>query len=94
MHFQMIMVNYVVRTRRNTEFIEDILKVSQNTQFCKTNFIKQGAEYSDMPASTICKTVHQYNSKPIPEADMRKLQEIAKDYNTVKNYVYQRDGGI
>lgn len=31
---------------------------------------------------------------PIPEADMRKLQEIAKDYNTVKNYVYQRYGGI
>lgn len=25
---------------------------------------------------------------------MRKLQEIAKDYGTVKNYVYQRYGGI
>ena len=25
---------------------------------------------------------------------MRKLQEIAKDYSTVKNYVYQRYGSI
>ncbi len=47
-----------------------------------------------MPQSTICKTVHQYNSLPIPEADMGKLQEIAKDYSAVKNYVYQRYGGI
>ncbi len=47
-----------------------------------------------MPQSTICKTVHQYNSSPIPETDMGKLQEIAKDYSAVKNYVYQRYGGI
>ncbi len=47
-----------------------------------------------MPQSTICKTVRQYNSMPISEADMRKLQEIAKDYGAVKNYVYQRYGGI
>lgn len=47
-----------------------------------------------MPSSTICKTVRQYNSEPIPETDMRKLQEIAKDYRAVKNYVYQRYGGI
>ena len=47
-----------------------------------------------MPSTTICKTVRQYNSAPVPEADMRKLQEIAKDYSTVKNYVYQRYGGI
>lgn len=47
-----------------------------------------------MPSSTICKTVHQYNSVPVPDADMKKLVEIAKDYNTVKNYVYQRYGGI
>lgn len=47
-----------------------------------------------MPPSTICKTVRQYNSEPVSEADMRKLQEIAKDYGTVKNYVYQRYGGI
>lgn len=47
-----------------------------------------------MPQGTICKTVHQYNSEPVPEEDMKKLQEIAKDYSTVKNYVYQRYGGI
>lgn len=47
-----------------------------------------------MPSNTICKTVRQYNSAPLSEADMRKLQEIAGDYRTVKNYVYQRYGGI
>lgn len=47
-----------------------------------------------MPPNIICKTVRQYNSSPIPESDMEKLQEIARDYCTVKNYVYQRYGGI
>lgn len=47
-----------------------------------------------MPPSTICKTVHQYNSAPISKADMNKLMEIARDYRAVKNYVYQRYGGI
>lgn len=47
-----------------------------------------------MPSSTVCKAVHQYNSAPVSEADMKKLVEIAKDYSTVKNYVYQRYGGI
>lgn len=47
-----------------------------------------------MPPSTICKTVRQYNSEPVSESDMRKLLEIAKDYGTVKNYVYQRYGGV
>ncbi len=42
----------------------------------------------------ICKTIHQYNKEPIPKADMQKLQEIAEDYKTVKNYVYSRFGGI
>jgi transposase len=40
------------------------------------------------------KTVCQYNKTPIPESDMDKLLEIAADYGTVKNYVYQRYGGI
>jgi len=52
------------------------------------------AECSDMPLNTVCKTVHQYNSQPIPERDMKRLVEIAKGYSTVKNYVYQRYGGI
>lgn len=47
-----------------------------------------------MPPDTICKTVHQYSSRPIPEEDMRKLREIADDYAKVKNYVYIRYGGI
>lgn len=47
-----------------------------------------------MPPDTIYATVHQYSSMPIPETDMGRLLEIAKDYSTVKNYVYQRYGGI
>lgn len=47
-----------------------------------------------MPRDTICKIVRQYNKSPIPREDMRKLQEIAADYAKVKNYVYQRYGGI
>lgn len=46
-----------------------------------------------MTPETICKTVHQYNKFPISDEDMKKLQEIAVDYRTVKNYVYQRYGG-
>lgn len=41
-----------------------------------------------------CKTVHQYNKNPISKEDMDKLLEIAKDYMAVKNYVFQRYGGI
>lgn len=43
---------------------------------------------------TVCRTVHQYSRGVIPDADMRKLQEIADDYRRVKNYVYARYGGI
>ena len=46
-----------------------------------------------MAEETICKTVHQYNKFPISDEDMKKLQEIAEDYRTVKNYVYQRYSG-
>ena len=42
----------------------------------------------------VCKTVHQYSASPISEENMKKLQEIAKDYRKVKNYVYSRFGGI
>lgn len=47
-----------------------------------------------MPPNTMCKTVRQYNREPILKEDMRKLQEIAEDYSRVKNYVYERFGGI
>lgn len=47
-----------------------------------------------MSSEKICKTVHQYNQCSITEADMQKLLEIADDYRKVKNYIYQRYGGI
>ncbi len=51
-------------------------------------------EGRDMPPETICKIVRQHNKVPVSGEDMRKLTEIAKDYAKVKNYVYQRYGGI
>lgn len=47
-----------------------------------------------MPRDKICKTIHQYNKEPVSEEDMQRLTEIAKDCQTVKNYVYTRYGGI
>lgn len=42
----------------------------------------------------LCKIVCQYSKGSICTEDMRKLQEIAEDYRKVKNYVYDRFGGI
>lgn len=47
-----------------------------------------------MPSDKICKTVCQYSKTPVSTEDMRKLQEIADDCCKVKNYVYDRFGGI
>lgn len=47
-----------------------------------------------MPPDKVCKTVFQYNKLPIPPEDMQKLLEIAEDCRTVRNYVYNRFGGI
>lgn len=47
-----------------------------------------------MPSDKICKTVRQYSKAPVSAEDMRKLQEIADDCRKVKNYVYDRFGGI
>ncbi len=47
-----------------------------------------------MITDKICKTIHQYNAEPLPREDMQKLLEIAEDYGRIKNYVYQRYGGI
>ena len=47
-----------------------------------------------MPSEKICKTIHQHNKEPVSASDMQKLQEIAEDYQKVKNYVYARFGGI
>lgn len=41
-----------------------------------------------------CRTVHQYSKGPVSDEDMGKLLEIAEDYRKVKNYVYDRYGGI
>lgn len=49
---------------------------------------------ADTRKKTICKTVCQYSKSPISDADMQKLLNIAKDYRSVKNYVYQRYGSI
>ncbi len=47
-----------------------------------------------MARERVCKTVHQYSKLPISPGDMEKLEEIAKDCQRVKNYVYKRFGGI
>ena len=47
-----------------------------------------------MAAEKLYKTVHQYNSEPIPEKSMEKLLEIAADYSKVKNFVYARYGAV
>ena len=47
-----------------------------------------------MAQETLFKTIHQYSSGPVAQADMEKLREIARDYRRVKNEVYQRYGGI
>ena len=40
-----------------------------------------------MSSDTICKTVCQYNKERVPDENMEKLLEIAKDYAAVKNYM-------
>lgn len=47
-----------------------------------------------MSSGRVCKIIRQYNKAPIPKEDMSKLKEIGEDYAKVKNYVYQRYGGI
>lgn len=42
----------------------------------------------------VCKTVRQYSDGALPGEEIRKLLEIARDYQTVKNYVYRRYGGV
>ncbi len=47
-----------------------------------------------MEKDKVCKTVRQYNKEPVSREDMEKLKEIADDCRKVKNYVYERFGGI
>lgn len=39
------------------------------------------------------KTVKQY-SRPLPAEKLNMLYAIAKDYMTIKNYIYERYSGI
>lgn len=47
-----------------------------------------------MVQDTLYKTVYQYNKTSISAKDMARLQEIAEDCRKVRNYVYDRYGGI
>ncbi|MBR4026828.1 MAG: transposase [Lachnospiraceae bacterium] len=47
-----------------------------------------------MLLETIYKTIYQYSKYSIEENDMQKLLAIGADYCMVKNYIYQRYGGI
>jgi len=49
---------------------------------------------TQMAEETVFKTVHQYSKGLIPKTDMEKLEEIARDYCSVKNYVYQHYSGV
>lgn len=40
------------------------------------------------------KTICQQNQEPVPQEDMERLLEVARGYQAVKNYVYQRYGSI
>jgi len=40
------------------------------------------------------KIVRQYNAVPLTDEDLEKLLTVAQEYRKVKNYVYQKYGGI
>ena len=46
------------------------------------------------PSEAVCKIVCQHSKGTIRTEDMEKLREIALDCRKVKNYVYDRFGGI
>lgn len=47
-----------------------------------------------MASEALYRTVCQYNKAPVSAGDMERLQEIAEDCRKVKNYVYERYGGV
>lgn len=47
-----------------------------------------------MSEKYITKTVTQYSGRPLSEEELAPLCEIARDYRTVKNLVFERYGGI
>lgn len=60
---------------------------------CSLGFLHQGRGRM-LSGNRVCKTIHQYSKLPVPAGDMEKLLEIAGDCQKVRNYVYERFGGI
>ena len=40
------------------------------------------------------KIVRQYNAVPLPDEDFEKLLTVSQEYRKVKNYIYQKYGGV
>lgn len=40
------------------------------------------------------KIVRQYNAIPLPDEDFEKLLTVSQEYRKVKNYIYQKYGGV
>lgn len=49
---------------------------------------------SQAKTEKICKAIHQYSSEKISREDMERLLDIARGCRAVRNYVFQRYGGI
>lgn len=47
-----------------------------------------------MEKKKLCKAIHQYSDGKIEQEDMNRLLDIAQNCMAVRNYVYQRYGGI
>lgn len=70
-----------------------------NEEFCRTVFLllieqMQKTEKVKADSKKICKAVHQYSSGKISREDMGRLLDIAHSCMVVRNYVFQRYGGI
>lgn len=77
---------------QNLYFLQIPVKMLENLLVYRVFSCKEGS--GRMALERVCKTVHQYSKNPIPPEDMTKLLEIAQDAKRVKNYVYERFGGI
>lgn len=94
----LFMVRLWVSTVESTCFINK-MDVSQNEIICEISGIYGGGaegavDRVQKQEETACRIIRQYNREPLSDEDMKKLQEIAEAYCQVKNYVYDRYGGI
>jgi len=55
---------------------------------------KKTAAQPQPGSKKICKAIHQYSKGEMSREDMDRLLEIARDCRTVRNFVYQKYGGI